>query len=105
MSGGGNMAIKRIVIAPDSFKESMTAKQAATAIAQGFREVFQDAVDLELIPRADGGEGTMRSLGEPPNGTIYQPSLTEPLGDPPLEQTMLSRHQQTAIIEMAEASG
>src|SRR5699024_6114335 len=105
MSGGGNMAIKRIVIAPDSFKESMTAKQAATAIAQGFREVFQDAVDLELIPMADGGEGTMQSLADALNGTIYQQTVTGPLGEAVQASYAISGDQSTAIIEMAEASG
>src|SRR5699024_7906001 len=105
MSGGGNMAIKRIVIARDSFKESMTAKQAATASAQGCREAFKDAVDLELIPMADGGEGTMQSLADALKGTLYQQPVTGPLGEAVQASYAISGDQSTAMIEMAEASG
>ena len=54
----------KIVIAPDSFKESMTATEAATAIQNGFQEVFNDQVTYDLIPMADGGEGTTEALKE-----------------------------------------
>ena len=51
----------KIVIAPDSFKESMTAKEVAQAIQQGFQEVW-DNYTFDLIPMADGGEGTTEAL-------------------------------------------
>ena len=50
-----SLNIKKIVIAPDSFKESMTAKQAGLAIEQGFKNIFGDALKTEVIPMADGG--------------------------------------------------
>ena len=51
----------KFVIAPDSFKESMTAKAAAVAIQAGLQKIYPDA-DYELVPMADGGEGTVQSL-------------------------------------------
>lgn len=99
------MSIKRIVIAPDSFKESMTAKQAAEEIAKGFRSVFHEPVELELIPMADGGEGTVQSLADALDGHIYKKMVTDPLGEPVEACYAISGDQSTAIIEMAEASG
>ena len=61
----------KIVIAPDSFKESMTATEAATAIQNGFQEVFNDQVTYDLIPMADGGEGTTEALKEALKATSY----------------------------------
>ncbi|MGM9981780.1 MAG: glycerate kinase, partial [Limosilactobacillus sp.] len=51
----------KFVIAPDSFKGSLTAKEAANAMATGIRRVFPDA-DYRLVPMADGGEGTVQAL-------------------------------------------
>lgn len=51
----------KIVIAPDSFKESLSALQVAEAIEAGLREVFADA-EIVKLPVADGGEGTVRDL-------------------------------------------
>lgn len=99
------MSIKRIVIAPDSFKESMTAKRAAEEIAKGFRDVFQEAIELELIPMADGGEGTVQSLADALNGKIYNKKVTGPLGEPVEARYAISGDESIAIIEMAEASG
>src|SRR5690625_3223280 len=99
------MSIKRIVIAPDSFKESMTAKQAAEEIAKGFRDVFQERIELELIPMADGGEGTVQSLADALDGKIYKKIVTGPLGEPVEACYAISGDQSIAIIEMAEASG
>lgn len=96
---------KKIVIAPDSFKESMTAKQAAKAIAKGVKSVFQDKLELKLIPMADGGEGTTQSLADALAGTVYSKNVTGPLGDEVTATYAISGDTTTAIIEMAEASG
>ena len=53
----------RILIAPDSFKESLTALEAAQAIQSGFQEVFVQA-EYDLLPIGDGGEGTVSSLAD-----------------------------------------
>ncbi|MFD1334434.1 glycerate kinase [Oceanobacillus iheyensis] len=99
------MELKKIVIAPDSFKESMTAKQAAVAIAKGIKTVFHQQLDLELIPMADGGEGTTQSLADALSGTIHSKIVNGPLGDTVTASYAISGDTKTAIIEMAEASG
>lgn len=99
------MSIKHIIIAPDSFKESMTAKEAAQEIANGFRDVYASAIRIECIPMADGGEGTMQSLVEVLKADVYQKVVMDPLGEPILASYAISKDQSTAIIEMAEASG
>lgn len=94
----------KIVIAPDSFKESMTALQAANAIEQGFREIFPDA-DIVKIPMADGGEGTVQALVDATDGEIVSVQVTGPLGEPVEAFFGLMGGGETAVIEMAAASG
>jgi glycerate kinase len=95
----------KIVIAPDSFKESMTAKQAAEAVARGFRKIYGDSIELDLIPMADGGEGTTQSLKDALDGQMYEKKVTGPLGNQITARYAISGDRSTAIIEMAEASG
>lgn len=57
----------KIVIAPDSFKESLSAMAVAEAIEKGFREIYPDA-DYIKVPMADGGEGTVQSMVEASGG-------------------------------------
>ncbi|MFD1067442.1 glycerate kinase [Oceanobacillus locisalsi] len=99
------MQQKKIIIAPDSFKESMTAKQAAEAIARGFRQVFSDEIDLEIIPMADGGEGTTQSLADALQGSLHHHTVTNPVGEPVKAAYAISGDHSTAIIEAAAASG
>lgn len=104
MTRGGCLQMK-IVIAPDSFKESMTAKQAAEAIELGFRSVFGESLKTDIIPMADGGEGTTQSLADALQGKMYEQVVTGPLGEKVMATYALSGNQSLAIIEMAEASG
>lgn len=69
----------KIVIAPDSYKESLSALEVATAIEQGFREIWPDADYLKL-PLADGGEGTVEAMVEATAGRIVHVEVTGPLG-------------------------
>ncbi|MEK3732967.1 glycerate kinase [Paenibacillus sp. FSL M8-0334] len=94
----------KIVIAPDSFKESLSALEAAEAIEKGFRSVFPDA-DYYKMPMADGGEGTVRSLVDATGGTIMERVVTGPLGEPAQAFFGITGDGRTAIIEMAAASG
>lgn len=94
----------KIVIAPDSFKESVSALEAANAIEKGFKSVFPNAV-YEKKPMADGGEGTVQSLVDATNGTIEKRLVTGPLGKPVNAFFGLMGDGKTAIIEMAAASG
>lgn len=94
----------KIVIAPDSFKESLTAPEAAAAIANGFREIFPQA-DYCLLPLADGGEGTTAALVAATAGMVVPVMVTGPLGDPVQAFYGLSGDGRTAVVEMAAASG
>jgi glycerate 2-kinase len=93
----------KIVIAPDSFKESLSAPEVAVAIARGWQQVFPDAECL-LRPMADGGEGTVDALLAAVGGERRECRVRGPMGAP------VAAHwgwlgQGTAAIEMAAASG
>ncbi|MEX4203502.1 glycerate kinase [Haemophilus influenzae] len=94
----------KFVIAPDSFKESLTALEVATAIETGFKRVFPDA-DYVKLPMADGGEGTVQSLVDATQGKLIECEVTAPLGDKVKSFFGLSGDGKAAIIEMAAASG
>ncbi|MGD6736816.1 glycerate kinase [Photobacterium leiognathi subsp. mandapamensis] len=94
----------KIIIAPDSYKECLTAMEVATAIENGFRQVMPNAEYIKL-PMADGGEGTVQSLVDASNGTIIERSVTGPLGEQVNGFFGLMGDGKTAIIEMAAASG
>ncbi|WP_159566625.1 glycerate kinase [Budvicia diplopodorum] len=94
----------KIVIAPDSFKESLSAMQVATAIQRGFSEIYPDAEYVKL-PMADGGEGTVISMVEATQGQYFNQVVTGPLGLPVDGFWGLMGDGKTAVIEMAAASG
>lgn len=94
----------KIIIAPDSFKGSLSAAEVAEAIAQGVKQIYPNAV-LEKVPLADGGEGTVECLVNATNGKIYEQKVFGPLGDPVLATYGILGDGLTAVIEMAAASG
>ncbi|MGG3790662.1 glycerate kinase [Geobacillus thermodenitrificans] len=94
----------KIVIAPDSFKESLSALEVAEAVERGFRMVFPEA-EYVKVPMADGGEGTVQSLVDATGGRIVEVEVTGPLGEPVLAFFGLLGDGKTAVIEMAAASG
>lgn len=96
--------MKRVIIAPDSFKESLDACQAAEAIAAGFRLVFP-GLDTIKIPMADGGEGLVRALVAATGGELVHCRVTGPLGKPVSAYFGLLGDGRTCVIEMAAASG
>jgi glycerate 2-kinase len=96
--------MKKIVIAPDSFKESFSALEAANAIEKGFKGIFPD-VEYIKVPMADGGEGTVQSLVDALDGTVKTVIVIGPLGEPVSASYGLSGDRKIAVIEMAEASG
>lgn len=99
------MKFKKIVIATDSFKESMSAKQAGTAIRQGFMNVYGDKMSYDVIPMADGGEGTTDALKEALNATSYTVKVHDPLHRQINATYARSHDDSVAIIEMAAAAG
>ncbi|MEX5567751.1 glycerate kinase [Pseudomonas syringae] len=94
----------KIVIAPDSFKDSLSAQAVADAIASGLAEVWPHA-ELIKCPMADGGEGTIEALLAACNGELMSASVSGPLGAPVDAQWGWLAESKTAIIEMAMASG
>ncbi|OMP68365.1 glycerate kinase [Domibacillus epiphyticus] len=94
----------KIVIAPDSFKESLSARQVAEAVEKGMRTVLPD-IDYVKVPMADGGEGTVQSLVDATGGRIIEKTVTGPLGEPVDAFFGLTGTGKTAVIEMAAASG
>ncbi len=94
----------RILIAPQSLKGSLTAAEAGSAIAQGVRMVYPKA-EIEVVPVADGGEGTVQALVDASGGKIIQQMVTGPLGEPVLAFFGLMGDGSTAAIEMAACAG
>ncbi|KRM71457.1 glycerate kinase [Lacticaseibacillus brantae] len=94
----------KFVIAPDSFKGSLTAKEAAENIRAGLARVYPDA-DYELVPMADGGEGTVQSLVDATSGELITETVTGPLGQSVQAAYGMLGDGKTAAIEMSAASG
>lgn len=94
----------KIVLAPDSFKESLSALQVAESIERGFKQVLPNA-DYVKVPMADGGEGTVQSLVDATGGRIIKKTVTGPLGEAAEAFFGILGNEKTAVIEMAAASG
>lgn len=94
----------KIVVAPDSFKGSLSALQAAEAIELGIGKVFPDA-NIKKIPMADGGEGTAQSLVDATGGQLLVERVADPLGNEIEAEYGILGDRTTAVIEMAAASG
>ena len=96
---------KTFVVAPDSFKESMSAKEACEAMARGIKKVFTDA-EIKLVPMADGGEGTVDSLVDATKGRRIEIEVSGPISQEKVTTYygILGDHK-TAVIEMAKANG
>ena len=94
----------RIVVAPDSYKGSLSALGVAQAMEHGVGKVFPDA-EVCTIPIADGGEGTVEALVAATRGCLRQSEVSDPLGKRIVAQWGVLGDGQTAVIEMAAASG
>jgi len=94
----------KIVIAPDSFKESLSAAGVARALARGLRQALPQAELLEC-PLGDGGEGTLDAVLAATGGEARQVRVTGPLGEPVTARWGWLAAQRTAFVEMASASG
>jgi glycerate kinase len=94
----------KILVAPDSFKGSLTAMEAAENIKRGIHN-FDSEINVDLLPMADGGEGTVQSLVDATDGEIIEKEVTGPLGDQVEAFYGLLGDKKTAVIEMAAASG
>ncbi|MFK9095714.1 glycerate kinase [Pseudomonas guariconensis] len=94
----------KVVIAPDSFKDSLDAAGVARAIGAGLAEVWPDAERVEC-PMADGGEGTMDAILAASHGELRRQVVRGPLGHSVEAGWGWLAESRTAIIEMAQASG
>lgn len=94
----------KIVIAPDSFKGSLTALEVANAMEEGLRKYSKDFI-IEKIPMADGGEGTVESLVALTSGELITVKVKDPLMREIKGFYGLLGDKKTAVIEMAAASG
>ncbi|MCS6132424.1 glycerate kinase [Clostridium botulinum] len=94
----------KFVLAPDSFKESMTSKEACEAMERGIKKVIPNAECIK-VPMADGGEGTVEALVESTNGEIHEVEVLNPLGQKVNACFGILGNKTTAVIEMATASG
>jgi glycerate kinase len=93
----------KIVLAPDSFKECMSARDAVLAMDRGVHRALP-GVETVLLPIADGGEGTLRTMVFAGHGTLYDCEATDPLGGRIVAHYGILGDAATAVVEMAEAS-
>ena len=94
----------KFVIAPDSFKGSLTALEVADSIEKGIKKIFEDSI-IEKVPMADGGEGTVQSLVDSTGGKIINLKVKGPALKEVNAFYGILGDGKTAIIEMAAASG
>jgi len=94
----------KIVVAPQSFKGSLPAREVAEAISRGIRRVLAET-EVVVLPMADGGEGTVDSLVYATDGRTMQTEVTGPLGDRVPAAWGILGDEVTAVVEMASASG
>ena len=94
----------KIIIAPDTFKGSLTATQAAEAIAAGIHD-HDPSIETLLFPVADGGEGTVSTLVSTTGGEIVSAVVHDPLGRKIEASYGILGDGKTCVIEIAEASG
>jgi glycerate 2-kinase len=93
---------RTVLVAPDKFKGTLSAAEAAAAIGRG---LAAGGFHLELAPVADGGEGTMESIVRALGGRFVATGASDPLGRPVHAAFGLVEGGRTAIVEMAQASG
>ena len=91
-----------LLLAPDSFKECLSAREVAAALAAGVRERWPGAEVVEM-PLADGGEGTLDALAGPMGASMMKAEVHDPLGRP--VEALWARTGTTAILEVAQACG
>jgi glycerate kinase len=94
----------RVLIAPDSFKGSLTSVEVATSLASGWREARPDD-DVLLAPLADGGEGTLVAIAAAGGWEWVSTTATDPLGRSVIARWLRSTDRRRAVVELAEASG
>ena len=115
LAGAGDVAVetvdfgpacrrpRRVLLAIDSFKGSVSSAQAEAAVAEGVRRVWPDA-EVRALPLADGGEGTLDAIAAC-GGELSTCEVAGPLGDRVSARMLVDDEHESAVIEMAEAAG
>ena len=101
--GAARRRPRRVLLAIDSFKGSVSSTQAEEAVAEGVRRVWPDA-ELNALPLADGGEGTLDAVAAC-GGELVTCEVAGPLGDRVSARMLVDGERESAVIEMAEAAG
>lgn len=96
--------MKKITVAVDSFKGSLSSREVAEAFEAGFKSQFPDC-EVVKVSIADGGEGTVNALVETLNGELVKVLVADPLGRTILAQYGIIDNGRTAVMEMSAASG
>ena len=94
---------RRVLLAIDSFKGSVSSARAEAAVAEGMRRVWPDA-EVRALPLADGGEGTLDAIAAR-DGVLSTCEVAGPLGDRVSARMLVDDEHESAVIEMAEAAG
>src|SRR5882724_7891326 len=94
----------KILIAPDKFKGSLNAREVAENIAQGLRDALPDA-KIDIVPMADGGEGTAEAICEARGGSWLKCKAHDPFGREIEARYAWIEDEKLAVMEMSEAAG
>ncbi len=94
----------KVVVAMDSFKGSLSSLELGEAVEKGIRKVYSDAL-VEVVPIADGGEGTVEAMVDGTGGKFVHVQVKDPLMKPVMAKYWIMGDNNTAVIEMAKASG
>lgn len=94
---------RRVLLAIDSFKGSVSSMRAETSVAEGVRRVWPDA-EMSALPLADGGEGTLDAIAAC-GGELVICEVAGPMGDRVPARMLVDGVRESAVIEMAEAAG
>lgn len=97
-------SLERVISAPDTFKGTLSAEQAAQAIANGIKHVLPDC-QVDLCPLADGGEGSLTAIHSTRGGTFCEVQVLDPIGRPCQARWLHVPEEKLGLIELAEASG
>jgi glycerate kinase len=100
----GKIATMRILIAPDKFKGALNARDVGENVTKGLRDILPDA-KIDIVPMADGGEGTAKAIREARGGSWVECKVHDPLGRPINARYAWIEQGKLAVMEMSEAAG
>jgi glycerate 2-kinase len=96
--------VKKILIAPDSFKDCLSSENVCRFLGDGIKDIYPDA-EITIFPFADGGEGTASCINFHRGGRWKKVAVSDPLFRPVFAEYLILEQEKTAVIELARASG